>query len=191
LTRLILVRHGVSVWNAEGRFQGQSDPPLSDPGRRQAEVLAKELAGLGIREIYSSDLLRASQTAKALAKSTGLRVVLDGRLREIHQGLWQGRLRSEIEQQWPELVFQWEKEPWKCSPPEGETLQQVDARVRSFLGDLLERSVDGNVAVVSHKVPVALLTLQLTGADPSRIWSMGLTTGSWRELEATSDTLQL
>ncbi len=190
MTRLILVRHGISVWNAEGRFQGQSDPPLSDRGRRQAEMLAKELAGRGIREIYSSDLLRASQTAKALAKSTSLRVVLDSRLREIHQGLWEGRLRGDIKQQWPELVSQWEKDPWKCSPPEGETLQQVDARVRSFLGDLLERSVDGNVAVVSHKVPLALLTLQLTGADSSKIWCMGLTTGSWRELEATADTLQ-
>lgn len=189
MTRLILVRHGESTWNAEGRFQGQSDPPLSEFGRRQADAFAEELADRGIREIYSSDLRRAAQTANALAERTDLRVRLDRRLREIHQGLWEGRLRTEIKRKWPELVLQWEKDPWQCSPPEGETLQQVAARVRSFLGDLLERSIDGSVAVITHKVPAALLTLQVSRADPSSIWRLELNTGSWRELEATADAL--
>ncbi|HUG42608.1 MAG TPA: histidine phosphatase family protein [Acidobacteriota bacterium] len=189
MTRLILVRHGESAWNAEGRVQGQSDPPLSKFGRRQADAIAEELADRGIREIHSSDLRRAAQTANALAERTNLRVRLDRRLREIHQGLWEGRLRTEIKRKWPELVSEWEKDPWQCSPPEGETLQQVAARARSFLGDLLERSIDGSVAVITHKVPAALLTLQVSRADPSSIWRLELNTGSWRELEATADAL--
>lgn len=96
MTRLILVRHGETDWNVEGRYQGHSDVPLNARGRAQAARLAEALRGSDIRAIYSSDLARARETAEALAHATRLAVQHDPRLREIDQGDWEGMLFLEI-----------------------------------------------------------------------------------------------
>jgi broad specificity phosphatase PhoE len=90
VTTLLLVRHGETDWNAEGRLQGHTDMPLNDLGRRQARALADELAGDGIEAVYSSDLARASETAEIVAERLGLPVGLDPDLREKDWGTWEG-----------------------------------------------------------------------------------------------------
>jgi broad specificity phosphatase PhoE len=95
---LLLVRHGETDWNAEGRLQGQTDRPLSDFGRRQAEQLAAELEGEELEAIYSSDLARASETAEIVGKRLGLPVVLDPDLREKNWGTWEGLTAVERDQ---------------------------------------------------------------------------------------------
>ena len=96
MTTLYLIRHGETPWNVEGRYQGQLDPPLNENGRRQAQTTAAQLALMGFEAIYSSDLARAQQTAKALVEKTSLPLQLDPRLREIDQGEWQGILIGEL-----------------------------------------------------------------------------------------------
>src|SRR3954470_12262051 len=98
-TSLLLVRHGQSVWNADGRWQGQADPPLSALGEQQAVEAANRLDG--IDAVWTSDLVRAARTADLLAHELGVDVVVDARWRERHAGEWQGHTRAEIEWAWP------------------------------------------------------------------------------------------
>jgi len=102
MTHLILIRHGETDWNVEGRYQGQADPPLNARGRVQALRLADGLASSGIETLYTSPLQRARQTAEIVAQRLNVPVHIEPRLVEIHQGDWQTRLRSEIEQLYPE-----------------------------------------------------------------------------------------
>jgi probable phosphoglycerate mutase len=126
---IILIRHGETDWNIEGRYQGQADPPLNAQGILQAQRLVQELSNSSLEILYTSPLQRTRQTANYLANNFGIPVVDDPRLMEIHQGDWQTRLRSEIEALYPELFSDWETNPWEVTPPGGEHLSQVQARV--------------------------------------------------------------
>src|SRR3569623_193897 len=90
MTELLLVRHGETDWNAEGRLQGHTDRPLNDHGRRQAKEVAERLAGEGADAIYASDLLRAKETAEIVGERRGVPVVVDADLREKNWGNWEG-----------------------------------------------------------------------------------------------------
>src|SRR2546421_2092518 len=90
MTTLLLVRHGETDWNADGRLQGHTDRPLSDFGRRQARQLAEELANESLEAIYASDLARARETAEIVGKRLGLPVVLEPELREKDWGTGEG-----------------------------------------------------------------------------------------------------
>src|ERR1700683_5436157 len=120
--RLVLWRHGQTTWNAERRFQGQSDIPLDQTGLAQAERAARLLAGLRPDLIVSSDLVRASGTAAPLARLTGLDVILDKDLRERHGGVWEGLSDTEIRARYPAEHAVW-------APPEGEPAAVVADRV--------------------------------------------------------------
>ena len=98
---LVVWRHGQTTYNVERRFQGQSDVPLNEVGLRQAAAAARHLAALRPAAIYSSDLSRASVTAEALARLTGLTVQLDKDLRERSGGSWEGLTEAEIREQFP------------------------------------------------------------------------------------------
>src|SRR5262249_44458874 len=95
--RILLARHGETFFNVEGRWQGQSDSPLTPRGVEQARQLALAVADEPISAVYSSDLGRATQTAQEIATAHRLNVIADARLREIDVGTWTGRTRSEIE----------------------------------------------------------------------------------------------
>ena len=101
MTRILLVRHGQSTWNANGRWQGRADPPLSELGVRQAEVAADAVAMAGVTQVFTSPLLRAQQTATIVAARLGLSIAEDPRLMERDAGEWTGRTRTEIEDGWP------------------------------------------------------------------------------------------
>ena len=124
--RLVLWRHGQTVWNAERRFQGQSDIPLDETGRAQADRAARLLAGLRPDLIVSSDLSRAASTAAALARLTGLEVTLDKDLRERHGGCWEGLTDTEIRGRYPAEHASW-------NPPDGEPSPVVAERVAGAL----------------------------------------------------------
>ena len=98
-TRLLLVRHGESTWNADGRWQGQADPPLSALGEQQAADAAAHVDA--VDAVWSSDLARARRTAEIIAHERGVDVRIDARLRERDAGEWQGYTRAEIEERWP------------------------------------------------------------------------------------------
>jgi probable phosphoglycerate mutase len=143
-TRLLVVRHGQSTWNAEGRWQGHSDPPLSALGEAQARAGAAAVAALGITAAFSSDLQRARQTAELLAPPS-LEVVVEPMLRERDVGEWEGLTRDEIDAQFPGM-----RESYR-HPPGFETDEDLVGRVHPALMALATRLADGSVAlVVAH-----------------------------------------
>ena len=101
MTTFLIVRHGQSTWNAEHRWQGLADPPLSELGREQARALAAELRDVPLDAVYASDLQRASETAEAVARAKGLTVVTNPTLREIDVGEWSGLTTDEIKARFP------------------------------------------------------------------------------------------
>ena len=144
-TRLLLVRHAQSEWNANGRWQGWADPPLSDLGRRQSDVAA---AALGpIDAVVASDLGRAVETATIIARILGLwPVVVDPALRERDIGDFTGLTRIEIEARWPGMVGSF----IRTSPPGGETADQVLERALPAIERLAAGHPGQDVLVVSH-----------------------------------------
>ena len=156
-TRLLLVRHGETEWNRQGRYQGSVDVPLNATGRRQAKALAAQLSAEPIAAVYSSTLRRAYDTAVPIAAAHGLTVVRDPRLNEINQGLWEGLRPAEIVLRWAALHDQWEREPLTVRLPEGDTLEEVKARVLAALDDILFAWSGQTVCIVAHKVSLAIV----------------------------------
>lgn len=189
MTRLVLVRHGETDWNVEGRYQGQADPPLNERGKAQARQVAEALRPIGIDVIYSSPLRRAWQTAEIIAQTLGVPLFAEPRLMEIHQGDWQGRLRAEIAAKYPELFQRWLTDPWHVTPPGGESLQQVQARVYAAVDEILARHRGQTVALVTHRIPIALLKVRYQGLDPDAVRRLELPNTYW-EVLAIEDIAQ-
>lgn len=187
MTVLYLIRHGETSWNVEGRYQGQLDPGLTGKGLQQAETTAAKLVDIGFTAIYSSDLARAHQTAQALAAKTGLPIHLEPRLREVHQGEWQGVVIDEIRTGWPQEIRGWENAPWQHSPPGGESLEELRARVFAAIDEIAARHPQETVAVFTHKLPIALLKIRFQGHPPEEIWSLLPANGAWEVFEMAVD----
>ena len=154
-TRVLLVRHGQSEWNAVGRWQGQQDPPLTDLGRRQARSAATALGA--IDAVFASDLQRAAETATIIATELGvLPIVVDPGLRERHAGEWEGLTRAEIERDWPGYL----DPPADAHvgfassgprrPPSWESDDSVLDRAVAALGRIHDLIGDGDALVVTH-----------------------------------------
>lgn len=147
---LLVVRHGQSTWNADGRWQGQADPPLSPLGEAQARAAAPALVDMGFVGVVASDLQRARRTAEILAAPLSLAVQLDAGLREIDVGDWTGLTRAEIESRWPGELAAW-SEGRSESPLGGETRTHLADRARTTVARLAGAATAGDrVLVVSH-----------------------------------------
>lgn len=186
MTRLILIRHGETDWNVEGRYQGQADPPLNARGLEQAYQLANKLVGQKMDLLYTSPLKRAAQTAEILAAALDVPLFIEPRLREIHQGDWQTRLRSEIASLYPETFQRWETEPWEVHPPGGEHLTQVQERVNAALDELAARHPGQTVGIVTHRVPIALIKMRYQKLDPDIVRTIDLPNTYFEALDVAS-----
>jgi len=151
---LLLVRHGESAWVAEGRFQGHGDPELSPLGRRQARLTARRIArrgrppalpvpGTAPHAVIHSPLRRAAQTAALVARdlerqlSAPIATRAEAGLMEIGQGEWEGLLGTTISERWGDVLAAWRDDPLRAWAPGGESLREVDRRVRTMLRELL------------------------------------------------------
>jgi alpha-ribazole phosphatase len=180
--RLLLIRHGATAWNTTGRFQGQADPPLSPPGVRQARALADCMASEVVHACYTSDLQRARETARTVAKPLGLQVRLDRRWREMAFGAWEGFHWDEIRQRDPEGLAAWQTDPLRVAPPGGETLAQLADRVADALACLRQHHDTQTVMLVAHGGPLRMLLCLALGLSPRLHWYFGLTPGSLSEM---------
>ena len=160
---LVLLRHGQSVWLAEGRFQGRADTPLSPLGERQAALAGARLADPAAPPrlpvpagdpvaIIHSPLARTAQTAAAVAAAIALRgrpapplVAEPGRI-EIAQGAWEGLYQRDVEAGWPSEIAGWRRDPVRTFAPGGESLIDVDRRVREALNGVVDRLQRASVA---------------------------------------------
>jgi probable phosphoglycerate mutase len=150
VTRILLVRHGETDWNATGRIQGHSDTPLNAAGHEQARRVARRLAREPVRALYSSDLARAFQTATAIGQTLGLTVVTSPRLRERQYGVWEGLTAAEIQARFPEQFAEWRARSTDFAPPQGETRSQLLTRALAELQAIARRHAREVVVVVTH-----------------------------------------
>jgi broad specificity phosphatase PhoE len=148
VTELLLVRHGETDWNRDGRFQGHADTPLNAAGREQALVLARELADKRIAIAYTSDLQRARETAEIVAGHLGVELVALPELREIDVGEWQGLSWPEIEERYPDGATQWHEngQGWKS----GESYLELGRRVVEALRRIAAAHPTERVLIVGH-----------------------------------------
>src|SRR5438105_5702187 len=173
MTTLLLVRHGETDWNADGRLQGHTDRPLSDFGRRQARQLADELAGEELEAIYTSDLSRARETAEIIGDRLGLATVLDPDLREKDWGTWEGL--TAVERDRVEFV--------------GETTEAHQERILRALRRIAERYPgDRRVLVVTHggsmrRVQAAAMGMAMPVVENCGRWLCAYESGSFRALD--------
>jgi broad specificity phosphatase PhoE len=163
VTTLLLVRHGETDWNRDGRWQGRSDTRLNDLGREQARALADTLDGT-IDVVYSSDLARARETAEILSSKLGLEIQLDERLRERGFGSWEGLTSPEIEERDADAHRLWRAGEGPGAH-DAEPFDSFAQRITAFLDDVLERHPDDEVLVVAHGGSIRVIHALATGLD--------------------------
>jgi 2,3-bisphosphoglycerate-dependent phosphoglycerate mutase len=167
VTRIHLVRHAETDWNRELRWQGQSNVPLNARGREQARALGASLTDVPLAAIYSSDLRRAAETAEIAAEQLQLPVRVDAGLREIDVGSWQGLTLIQLRVRVPEAVARWEQtgeRGWE----EGESHDDMFARVVDAIRSIADRHRNEEVLVVSHGGPIGALKTLAAGLDYPR-----------------------
>jgi broad specificity phosphatase PhoE len=163
-TRVLLIRHGQSEGNAEGRFGGHTATPLSPRGRLQAEATAQALSSENLTAIYSSDLSRAVETAMPLARLTGLDVEQTEAFRERSVGIMEGLTFEEAAAQHPEQYAALLRRDFEHVLLGGESYRQMLDRASRQLDQVIEQHRGGRICVFSHTGTICILTLHLMGA---------------------------
>ena len=174
--RVLAIRHGETAWNVDTRIQGQLDIPLNDNGRWQAQRLARALAASErIDAIYTSDLLRAWDTARAVSDAAGVALVLDEGLRERGFGVFEGQTFAEIEARWPQESQRWRQRDPHWAPEGGESLSQMRERVLATLARLAAAHRGEQIVLVAHGGVMDMLYREATGLglQAPRTWQLG------------------
>ncbi|HTL98024.1 MAG TPA: histidine phosphatase family protein [Holophagaceae bacterium] len=182
--RVLLCRHGETPWNAEGRYQGQIDIPLSETGERQAATLGARLKEAPIARAVASPLSRARRTAElALGTRAGMLSTESGFL-EIAHGAWEGKLASEIEAEDGPRLKAWRQAPDTVQMPGGESLQQVlDRAWPAFVSACAGLGAEDTLLLVAHDAVNRVLLARILGLPLARIWA-------FRQAPATLNLLE-
>ncbi|QDZ39466.1 histidine phosphatase family protein [Euhalothece natronophila Z-M001] len=176
--RLLLVRHGETDWNKESRFQGKMDIPLNENGKEQGRKAADFLKETQLDFAVSSPMLRPKETAELiLSHHSEIELELKEKLLEISHGNWEGKLKPEIEQEYPELLKQWQETPEVVQMPEGENLQQVWDRAIAAWEEIVAekgKNTEGMKTgiVVAHDAINKVILCALLGLSPSNFWNV-------------------
>jgi probable phosphoglycerate mutase len=174
-TRIIAIRHGETAWNVDTRIQGHLDVGLNDVGLWQASRVAQALSDEPIAAIYASDLLRAWQTAQAIAAVADCPLSAHVGLRERGFGEFEGRTYAEIEASRPDMALQWRQREPQWAPPGGESLSTVRARVSHTVNALAAQHMGEQIVLVAHGGVMDILYRQATGQElqAPRAWLLG------------------
>jgi broad specificity phosphatase PhoE len=165
---ITLIRHGESVWNGEQRIQGNQDPPLSDRGRQQAELLVRHLPAFVPRQaaaVYSSPLRRAAETAERVAAALGAPLALEPDLREIGLGRWEGLTVPEIQAAFPGQYERWRDNPAGAPAPDGEPLAAFACRTAAALTRIASAHPSSPLVLVAHGGTIRSLLCHTLGMD--------------------------
>jgi probable phosphoglycerate mutase len=171
--KILLARHGETAWNAEGRYQGQEDIPLSDVGEAQARSLGERLRHVHIDRAVASPLKRALRTAElALGEDRLAKLTTDAGLMEIAHGTWEGLLAAEIRERDPDRLHAWRHAPHEVLMPEGESLQHVFDRAWPALARAAEGLGEHDtLLVVAHDAVNRVLLCNVLGIPLSKLWT--------------------
>lgn len=166
MTRIIVTRHGQTLWNIEGRVQGNLDSPLTEKGILQARYLAYRLRDEGIQHIYASDSLRAIGTAEEIRGELGLeKLSTNPALREFSFGEWEGHIWQELREAYPEIFKIWDSEPHLVTAPGGENMARVTERVWDFLQQIIKNHTGETVCLVTHGLTLKMLVTKALGFE--------------------------
>jgi alpha-ribazole phosphatase len=172
--KLYLIRHGESVAAYDGRYYGHKDLPLSERGREQMAFLAKRLSQMPPQRLYSSDLARSRESAEVLASRWGLSPIIRPEFREVNMGRWEGLSYEEISQLHPNEVVEWAKGASAFRFPEGESLNDLKARLLPAHRKMIAENPDNAIlAMVGHGGPNRLILCQALGIPLTRLWRLG------------------
>jgi alpha-ribazole phosphatase len=186
--RLLVVRHGATVHNAEARFTGQTDAPLSALGLAQAQAVAKRLRTVDFSTLVSSDLTRATQTAQAIvAERPSVSQHLDPDLREITLGVWEGMTWAEARDVYPREHAAWQSDSVHSAPPGGETALALQQRVVRAFERWRTPDPDVTLVWVTHGGVVSALLCHALGLDLTRRWQFRRDNASITELDVGDD----
>jgi broad specificity phosphatase PhoE len=185
-SRIVLVRHGQTDYNREGRWQGSgADVPLNDVGRAEAERVARALAARfdgRLAAIYTSDLERARGTARILAAQLGLEAIDEPALRELSHGRWEGLTHEEVLARWPEEHAAYQADPYDVRRGGGDSYRDLEQRLWPALESIAERHRGERVVAVSHGGPIRLALSRILGHPLTDRDALGVVNGSWFEI---------
>ena len=173
MTRLFLIRHGETEWNRQNKLQGHSDIHLSPEGFHQAITFAEHAPFKHADAIYSSDLVRAMDTAIILAERFNLTIKMMPELREMNYGDWEGRYISELLAKYPKEFGRFFTAPERCHPPHGETFLECQARVMIGIKEIIAKHEGQSVIVVSHGAAIRLILGAALDIPIHKIWAIG------------------
>ncbi|HEY3311135.1 MAG TPA: alpha-ribazole phosphatase [Anaerolineales bacterium] len=182
MLRLLFVRHGKTDWNAQQRYQGHSDQPLNAEGAQQAQRLAARLQAEKIDLVFSSDLLRAFQTAQILVGERQINIQADERLRELNFGVLEGYTFEEGLKRWPEMITRW-VEDVNQAPDGGEGYDEFSQRVSEFFNELKQKQEGKTVLVVAHGGPLREIFQSILGIPEGPAWWFSLDHGSLSDFQ--------
>jgi probable phosphoglycerate mutase len=192
---ILLVRHGETPWNREGRYQGRTDIPLSETGQAQVAALGKRLAQLPIHRAYASPLSRAKNTAEAILAGREVPLWLEAGLLEISHGEWEGKLATEVELSHAEMFGVWRTSPGRHSPagPGAETLGDVETRAWQVLEKVCrDLGTDDTALIAAHDAENRVILCRVLGIPLERVWSFRQAPASLNVLAGPSlDELQV
>jgi alpha-ribazole phosphatase len=172
MTKIILIRHGETVWNREMKYQGHADIELTAAGMEQARLLAQSLAKEKIHAVYASDLCRAVNTAEQVAGKHNLPVQSMPEFREINFGEWEGLTYEKINKQSSSSMEKLFSHPDEVVIPGGETFREVKERAMEALGKLVTLHGDENIAVVSHGGTIRTILCAVLNVHLNHLWQI-------------------
>ncbi len=161
MNKLYLVRHGESLWNKNGRVQGQKDIILTENGKQQAIKLSKRLKQEKIDYIYTSSLKRAKHTAKFISKQLNVRLIIEDNLKERNFGVWEGLFIEDIKKNYEKEYELWKTHPYNFKIHKSETVEDVLIRVKLFLEYLNNNYMKKSILIVSHTVIIKLIIIEM------------------------------
>jgi phosphoserine phosphatase len=170
---ILLVRHGETSWNREGRYQGRTDIPLSSEGEAQVAALARRLANIPLTLAVASPLARARRTAEAILTGRPLTLEIDPGLSEISHGQWEGKLTTDVELSHAEMFGTWRSRPDRAVPagPDAETLGDVEDRAWPVLVRACSRLGANETALIAaHDAVNRVLLCRVLGLPLTRVW---------------------
>ena len=172
MTRIIFVRHGETEWNKSGKYQGQTDVPLSAKGISQAEQLAKYFPAKEVAAIYASPLKRAFLTAECIGKSFGLEPIAVDNLRELSFGEWEGLTYEEIVSKWPDAMENFLTHPDILKIPGGETFAEVQQRAMLAIEKIVKENQGKTAVVVAHGAVLRTIITAALHMDIKYVWTI-------------------
>jgi probable phosphoglycerate mutase len=187
ITRLCMVRHGETAWNAEHRVQGQLDIPLNDIGLKQAHAVGAALKGERFDAIYSSDLARARQTAEPIANALSMTLRIEQDLRERHYGIFERLTYAEVRQKYPEDYARFEARDPDYAFRTGESLTHFSARSIAVVSTIVNRHANQNILVFTHGGVLDKLYRHITGMPLSAERNFGIPNAGLNRVEITAD----